>query len=171
MTPDRAAGAARHWAIAALIGIAAAGGATSQRLAPVSADAAALQLLALLQHEGRFIDFLEEDLDPHSDAQIGAAVRAIHKGCRSIARSRAVCSTSRCRRACGCGSPRSPDAACPRSAQPRRGFMRHATAASITANIAVSTSAGSATSARPAPRSMMRRSAIWYHRSGSSPPR
>lgn len=42
----------------------------------------ALQLLALLQREGRFLDFLAEDLNAYSDAQIGAAVRAIHAGCR-----------------------------------------------------------------------------------------
>ncbi|GIW43117.1 MAG: hypothetical protein KatS3mg077_0399 [Candidatus Binatia bacterium] len=42
----------------------------------------ALQLLALLQREGRFLDFLAEDLNGYSDAQIGAAVRAIHAGCR-----------------------------------------------------------------------------------------
>ncbi len=42
----------------------------------------ALRLLALLQQEGRLIDFLEEDIEPYSDAQVGAAVRAIHAGCR-----------------------------------------------------------------------------------------
>lgn len=43
----------------------------------------ALRLLGLLQHEGRLIDFLEEDIAPYADAQIGAAVRAIHAGCRN----------------------------------------------------------------------------------------
>ena len=28
------------------------------------------------------VDFLHEDIDPYSDAQIGAAVRDIHRGCR-----------------------------------------------------------------------------------------
>jgi hypothetical protein len=42
----------------------------------------ALRLLALLQQEGRLIDFLEEEIEPYSDAQVGAAVRAIHAGCR-----------------------------------------------------------------------------------------
>lgn len=41
-----------------------------------------LRLLALLQAEGRLIDFLEEDIDEYSDAQVGAAVRSIHAGCR-----------------------------------------------------------------------------------------
>ncbi|MCX8071628.1 MAG: DUF2760 domain-containing protein [Candidatus Binatia bacterium] len=45
-------------------------------------DTGALQLLALLQREGRFLDFLAEDLGAYSDAQIGAAARAIHAGCR-----------------------------------------------------------------------------------------
>ncbi len=45
-------------------------------------DGAALQLLALLQREGRFLDFLAEDLNAYSDAQIGAAARGIHAGCR-----------------------------------------------------------------------------------------
>jgi len=42
----------------------------------------ALRLLALLQKEGRLVDFLEEDIQPYTDAQVGAAVRAIHDGCR-----------------------------------------------------------------------------------------
>jgi Domain of unknown function (DUF2760) len=41
-----------------------------------------LRVLAVLQRDGRLIDFLEEDIDPYSDAQIGAAVRDIHRGCR-----------------------------------------------------------------------------------------
>jgi Domain of unknown function (DUF2760) len=45
--------------------------------------AGALRLLALLQQEGRLIDFLEEDITPYGDAQVGAAVRAIHAGCRA----------------------------------------------------------------------------------------
>jgi hypothetical protein len=43
---------------------------------------AAVQLLALLQREGRLLDFLQEDVDGYSDAQIGAAVRDIHRGCK-----------------------------------------------------------------------------------------
>lgn len=45
--------------------------------------AAAIQLLAILQREGRFIDFLQEDLTLYEDEQIGAAVRSIHAGCKS----------------------------------------------------------------------------------------
>lgn len=42
----------------------------------------ALQLLGLLQQEGRLIDFLEEEVAQYSDAEIGAAVRVVHEGCR-----------------------------------------------------------------------------------------
>jgi hypothetical protein len=41
-----------------------------------------LRVLAVLQRDGRLVDFLEEDLDSYSDAQVGAAVRDIHRGCR-----------------------------------------------------------------------------------------
>jgi hypothetical protein len=42
----------------------------------------AVQMLALLQREGRLVDFLMEDLGAYSDAQIGTAVRDVHAGCR-----------------------------------------------------------------------------------------
>ena len=48
---------------------------------PRPADGA-LRLLGLLQEQGRLVDFLEEDLGPYPDDQIGGAVRAIHEGCR-----------------------------------------------------------------------------------------
>ena len=41
-----------------------------------------LRVLAVLQRDGRLVDFLREDIDGYSDAQIGAAVRDIHRGCR-----------------------------------------------------------------------------------------
>ena len=44
----------------------------------------ALALLALLQREGRLIDFLREPLDGFSDADIGAAARDVHRGCRKV---------------------------------------------------------------------------------------
>lgn len=43
----------------------------------------AIQVLAALQREGRLIDFLQEDISSYDDAQIGAAVRNIHTGCRT----------------------------------------------------------------------------------------
>lgn len=42
----------------------------------------ALQLLGLLQQHGRFVDFVEETVDSFSDAQVGAAARVVHEGCR-----------------------------------------------------------------------------------------
>lgn len=42
----------------------------------------AAQLLAILQRDGRLVDFLMEDLAAYQDAQIGAAVRDVHRGCR-----------------------------------------------------------------------------------------
>jgi len=44
----------------------------------------ALALLALLQREGRLVDFLRESLDGHSDADIGAAARELHRGCKKV---------------------------------------------------------------------------------------
>ena len=47
---------------------------------------AALQLLGLLQRDARFIDFVEEDIKGYSDADIGAAARLVHDGCRATLR-------------------------------------------------------------------------------------
>lgn len=44
----------------------------------------ALAILALLQREGRLVDFLRESLDGYEDADIGASVRDIHRGCRKV---------------------------------------------------------------------------------------
>jgi Domain of unknown function (DUF2760) len=44
----------------------------------------AVQMLALLQREGRLIDFLAEDISAYPDAQLGAAVRTIHETCRQV---------------------------------------------------------------------------------------
>lgn len=45
---------------------------------------AALQLLGLLQSEARFIDFIEENIASYADADVGAAVRVVHEGCRKV---------------------------------------------------------------------------------------
>lgn len=45
---------------------------------------AALQLLGLLQREARFVDFVQEDVAAYSDADIGAAARVVHEGCRKV---------------------------------------------------------------------------------------
>ena len=44
----------------------------------------AVQLLGLLQRDGRLVDFLEEDVSPYPDGQLGAAVRSIHTSCRQV---------------------------------------------------------------------------------------
>ena len=49
------------------------------REAPVDS---ALQLLGLLQREGRLIDFLQEDVSGYGDADIGAAARVVHDSVR-----------------------------------------------------------------------------------------
>jgi hypothetical protein len=42
----------------------------------------ALGLLALLQREGRLVDFLKQEVDGFGDADVGAAARVVHAGCR-----------------------------------------------------------------------------------------
>jgi len=49
---------------------------------PPKPSGAPLRLLALLQREGRLLDFLLEDIESYPDAQIGAAVRDIHRQCQ-----------------------------------------------------------------------------------------
>ena len=44
----------------------------------------ALTLLSSLQREARFVDFIKEPLDDYSDAQIGAAVRDVHRDCGAV---------------------------------------------------------------------------------------
>lgn len=48
----------------------------------VRVEEGALRLLALLQGDGRLVDFLQEDIGAYSDDQVGAAVRNIHADCR-----------------------------------------------------------------------------------------
>lgn len=47
---------------------------------------AALQLLGILQRDARLVDFAQEDLSQYSDAEIGAAARVVHEGCRKVLR-------------------------------------------------------------------------------------
>ena len=47
-------------------------------------DDGAIYALVLLQREGRLIDFLKESIDSYTDAQIGSAVRQIHKNCNKV---------------------------------------------------------------------------------------
>jgi uncharacterized protein DUF2760 len=50
--------------------------------APVRSDA--LNVLAALQREARFVDFVQESLTGYTDAQIGAAARDVHRGCAAV---------------------------------------------------------------------------------------
>ena len=45
-------------------------------------DRGALVLLGLLQTEGRFVDFVQQDIAAFPDADVGAVARVVHGGCR-----------------------------------------------------------------------------------------
>ncbi|OJT23069.1 hypothetical protein BO221_19485 [Archangium sp. Cb G35] len=55
-------------------------------LPPEREHAPALQFLSMLQREGRLIDFLQEDVAAFPDADVGAAARIVHEGCRKVLR-------------------------------------------------------------------------------------
>jgi len=48
------------------------------------ADAEILSFLAMLQARGRLVDFLMDDINAHDDAQVGAAARVVHAGCKGV---------------------------------------------------------------------------------------
>lgn len=50
----------------------------------------ALQLLSLLQREGRLVDFLQQEITSFPDADVGAAARVVHEGCRRALRAHAT---------------------------------------------------------------------------------
>src|ERR1700758_5085559 len=54
-----------------------------ERAAPEAFDCA-IQMLALLQRDGRLIDFLAENISAYPDTQLGAAVRTIHDTSRRV---------------------------------------------------------------------------------------
>src|SRR5678815_3879477 len=84
MTTSRAATATAAAAAPVFAPVATAGAAAPAVKAgkPREEDATATHMLALLQRDGRLIDFLMEDITPYADTQIGAAVRSVHAGCR-----------------------------------------------------------------------------------------
>jgi hypothetical protein len=43
-----------------------------------------MTLLAALQREARFVDFIQEPLTGYSDAQVGAVARDVHRDCRNV---------------------------------------------------------------------------------------
>jgi hypothetical protein len=47
------------------------------------AEAEIVSFLALLQEKGRLIDFLMDDVNGYDDAQVGAAARVVHAGCKA----------------------------------------------------------------------------------------
>lgn len=53
-------------------------------LPPEREHASALVLLSMLQREGRLIDFLQENVASFPDADVGAAARIVHEGCRKV---------------------------------------------------------------------------------------
>lgn len=55
-----------------------------------SEENGALLFLGLLQREGRLIDFLEQEITSFSDADVGAAARAVHEGARRTLRAHAT---------------------------------------------------------------------------------
>jgi Domain of unknown function (DUF2760) len=55
----------------------------------VDSASAALQLLSLLQREGRLVDFLQQDIASFPDADVGVAARVVHEGCRRALREHA----------------------------------------------------------------------------------
>ena len=54
------------------------------------------RFLGLLQEKGRFVDFLMGDVGAFSDAEVGAAGRVLHEGCKAVLAS--ISASSRCAR-------------------------------------------------------------------------
>jgi len=50
----------------------------------INADAEIVHFLAMLQEKGRLVDFLMDDINAYGDAQVGAAARVVHAGCRGV---------------------------------------------------------------------------------------
>jgi hypothetical protein len=55
-----------------------------QAAPPRGVRSEAVTLLAALQREARLVDFLKEPLEGYTDAQIGAAVRDVHRDCGKV---------------------------------------------------------------------------------------
>jgi uncharacterized protein DUF2760 len=64
-------------------------GALRDSVSSAASTTAALQLLSLLQSEGRLVDFLQQDVAAFSDADVGIAARVVHEGCRRALRAHA----------------------------------------------------------------------------------
>jgi hypothetical protein len=64
--------------------------ATAEAVRPVpvpmrarDADAEIISFLAMLQARGRLVDFVMDEINAHDDAQVGAAARVVHAGCKA----------------------------------------------------------------------------------------
>src|SRR6516225_1466269 len=53
-------------------------------LSPNQSNAEVVNFLAILQEKGRLVDFLMDDIKSYSDAQVGAAARVLHEGCKAV---------------------------------------------------------------------------------------
>jgi hypothetical protein len=65
----------------------AAAGAARPPPVPTQANQAVAEVvnfLAMLQARGRLVDFLMDDINAHDDAQVGAAARVVHAGCKGV---------------------------------------------------------------------------------------
>ena len=51
---------------------------------PNQSNAEVVNFLAILQDKGRLVDFLMDDIKGYSDAQVGAAARVLHEGCKAV---------------------------------------------------------------------------------------
>ncbi len=51
-------------------------------LVKAAREEGALIVLSVLQREGRLLDFVQEDVTSYPDADVGAAARAVHEGCK-----------------------------------------------------------------------------------------
>src|SRR4029077_14797182 len=49
-----------------------------------AAHAEIVSFLAMLQEKGRLVDFLMDNINPYNDAQVGAAARVVHAGCKRV---------------------------------------------------------------------------------------
>lgn len=50
------------------------------------AESGVVLFLGAMQEKGRLLDFLMDDITPYSDAQVGAAARVVHQGCKTALR-------------------------------------------------------------------------------------
>src|SRR5215470_18387359 len=70
-------------------GVTGSAAAEAARPAPVPTQASqavaeVVSFLAMLQARGRLVDFLMDDINAHDDAQVGAAARVVHAGCKAV---------------------------------------------------------------------------------------